>query len=203
MKLKDKIIEASVKLFNENGSHSVTTNHIKDTLNISPGTLYYHFKNKEEIVRHIFKQIIEEFTMLFGSTDGHLTPQEFIGMVEAMYALLYKYRFFYTDIAMLLQRDPELKKLYAENRKNRYTAQDSLYKTLIESKIICKIESEGERRCVFDNLWMITDFYFAYTGASQGRIKQTDIKKGLQHYIVMMKPYITKKAMEELNQYIP
>ena len=203
MKLKDKIIETSLKLFNRDGSHAVTTNHIKDALKISPGTLYYHFKNKEEIVRYIFKGITEEFTRLFENTGSHLTPKEFMGMVESMYGLLYRYRFFYTDIAMLLQRDAELEKMYMENRKGRYMAQDKLYRVLVASEIIREIESGDELRCIFDNLWMVTDFYFAYTGASLGKIKQSDIKNGVQHYLVMMKPYFTESAINELREYIP
>jgi len=199
MSLKEKIIDTSVKLFNKDGSHAVTTNHIKDDLNISPGTLYYYFKNKEEIVRFIFQQITDEFTTLFQGTGGHITPEEFLDMIKAMYGLLYKYRFFYTDIAMLLQRDPELEKMYSENRKNRYTGQKELYRIFVESQIMREIESADELICILDNLWIVTDFYFTYIVASLGKIKQSDIKKGVQHYLVMMKPYLTDGALKELS----
>jgi AcrR family transcriptional regulator len=56
LRTKDKILQASIELFNQQGERQVTTNHIAAHLGISPGNLYYHFRNKEDIVRHIFKE---------------------------------------------------------------------------------------------------------------------------------------------------
>jgi len=46
-KRRDLILTMALKLFNEQGSHKVTTNHIAKAMGINPGNLYYHFKNKE------------------------------------------------------------------------------------------------------------------------------------------------------------
>ena len=49
MSTKDKIIHTSIELFNRHGERAITTNHIASHMGISPGNLYYHFKNKEDI----------------------------------------------------------------------------------------------------------------------------------------------------------
>ena len=51
---KEKIIETSINLFNEKGCLNTSTRHIADELGISVGNLYYHFKNKEDILIDIF-----------------------------------------------------------------------------------------------------------------------------------------------------
>ena len=50
---KKKIKKQALMLFNENDTFSITTNHIAIATKISSGNLYYHYKNKEDIIKNI------------------------------------------------------------------------------------------------------------------------------------------------------
>ena len=52
-----RIVEGALELLNRADGGAVTTNHIAAHLGMSPGNLYYHFRNREEIVRAIFPRI--------------------------------------------------------------------------------------------------------------------------------------------------
>ncbi len=57
---RERILEAALALFNEYGVPGVATATIAETMNISPGNLYYHFRSKEKIVEALFAQFKQE-----------------------------------------------------------------------------------------------------------------------------------------------
>ena len=75
---RELILTAALKLFNEQGSHKVTTNHIAKAIGISPGNLYYHFKNKEHIIRELLERLIRGFDSLIPMDAGQLSGLDLI-----------------------------------------------------------------------------------------------------------------------------
>lgn len=65
MNTRERIIEMAIRLFNELGTGAVSTNHIAEALSMSPGNLYYHFRNKEEIIRAILERMIARWEALY------------------------------------------------------------------------------------------------------------------------------------------
>lgn len=110
-KTKDKIILTSLELFNNSSVSDVTTNHIAKELNISPGNLYFHFRNKEEIIRQIFKNMCAETYALWRGKKGQkaMHPLE---LIEKNYELFWKYRFFHREMYFLRERDPQLGRMW-------------------------------------------------------------------------------------------
>jgi AcrR family transcriptional regulator len=61
MDVRTEILQVSLKLFNEFGSENISTNEIAKKTDISTGTLYYYFKNKEEIIVELFIKMNKEY----------------------------------------------------------------------------------------------------------------------------------------------
>ena len=57
---RERILNAALSLFNESGTATVSTNHIAVASRLSVGNLYYHFKNKDEIIRALYERIARE-----------------------------------------------------------------------------------------------------------------------------------------------
>jgi len=57
---KEKILEASLRLFSEKGIRETTIKDIAKEVGITEGAIYRHFKSKEEIVLGLFSSYSEE-----------------------------------------------------------------------------------------------------------------------------------------------
>lgn len=57
---KAQIIEVTKKLILENGINGASLQRISSSLNITQNTLYYHFKNRQEILLETFKAVMTD-----------------------------------------------------------------------------------------------------------------------------------------------
>ncbi|RXJ73494.1 TetR family transcriptional regulator [Veronia nyctiphanis] len=126
MKTRERIIQSALALFNEQGEPNVTTNHIAADLGISPGNLYYHFRNKEEIIHCIFDQYAIDLGTAFlpNPETDMLDQQKLLTYLDAAFQLMWRYRFFYANLPDILRRDAVLQEKYI-------TAQHSLQRDLV------------------------------------------------------------------------
>jgi AcrR family transcriptional regulator len=94
LKTKDRILQISLQLFNERGERAVTTNHIAAELGISPGNLYYHFRNKQEIIKELMEQYQKEtLDMLSLPDDRKVNANDKIRYFQVLSSQLWEYRF--------------------------------------------------------------------------------------------------------------
>ncbi len=59
--VKEKILEKSIKAFLSKGFRGTTTTEITSAAGVAKGTLYWHFKSKDEILDAILERFLKEF----------------------------------------------------------------------------------------------------------------------------------------------
>lgn len=102
---RERILELALRLFNEFGEPNVNTTIIAEEMNISPGNLYYHFKNKDDIINNIFQRFEREIDRLLTiPADERRRPnvEDAWLFLHVLFELIWKYRFFYRDLNNLL-----------------------------------------------------------------------------------------------------
>lgn len=106
---RERILELSLKLFNQIGEPNVTTTTIAEEMEISPGNLYYHFRNKDDIINSIFAQFEQEIQRRLRFPDDHKpTIDEVWAYLQYMADFTWTYRFLYRDLNDLLARNRTL-----------------------------------------------------------------------------------------------
>ncbi|MCF4165475.1 TetR/AcrR family transcriptional regulator [Zavarzinia compransoris] len=111
---RDRIADVARDLFNEYGYLAVTTNRIARACGISPGNLYYHFRNREDILWYLFEGVENHVRQLFltgGAARGDGLERLRRQMTEAG-AILVEFRFFFPDHVAIIRREERLEEAF-------------------------------------------------------------------------------------------
>ncbi|MFN7064844.1 MAG: TetR/AcrR family transcriptional regulator [Aquificaceae bacterium] len=89
---KEKILQASLKLFSEKGIRETTIKDIAREVRVTEGAIYRHFKSKEEIVLGLFKLYSEEFykRLISVAEDGIPYRDSFSKVVKAFLSFCFE-----------------------------------------------------------------------------------------------------------------
>lgn len=195
---KQKIKKAAIELFNEQDTFSVTTNHIASQAKISPGNLYYHYKNKEEIITQIYLEMSNVFENLnsFEQILASKNPLNALyNMFEKYGELFLEYRFLLRDISTLMAIYPSLKKEFLKKQSKRIEQIESVFKYLISLGILKNMEKQEITLRAKLN-WFISSYWQLFTSTT-GEITKESIKES--KYIVfeiLLSPYLTPKGKD-------
>jgi len=201
MKTKDRIIDASIELFNSEGERNVTTNHIASHLNISPGNLYYHFRNKEEIIRHIFTKYADHMQVSFEPVKPSQDAMKILtNYLDAVFSALYHFNFLYDNLPVILARDPELRIQFLQIHDKMM---EKIHHLIVSLKAADVINVENDD---IDDLANIikqqVTFWISYckTSSEDATITEPVLYQGLMKVLVLFKPYVTAQYKEAVAE---
>jgi AcrR family transcriptional regulator len=199
---RTRIINTALELFNDRGSHRVTTNHIAEEMGISPGNLYYHFRNKEEIIQEIFQRIITDFGHQWNPEQfQQLNGETLVEKYKENCRLFYRYRFFYLEISSLLANDSELKKIYTRNQENRFSQINTFITVLMNSNIILKI-TEEEINSLITSTWILFEYWLTFLTVSNRMVTPESIEESIVHIYHVIKPYLSDEVRNAFGGFI-
>ena len=188
---KTRILDAALALFNERGTDSVTTNHIAEALGMSPGNLYYHYRNKAEIVRGLFARIQGEWAANYAVPPATMPS---IPMMEAMLAgnfdIQARYRFFFRDLTLLLNADPDLAALYRANREQGLDNTKFLISLFVDAGVLNPVGDAEALDDIAQLLWLVGDFWLVFKNTGGAEFSTADSDKGLRLFRRLVTPHL-------------
>jgi len=196
MKTREKIIQASIELFNDQGERNVTTNHIAAHLSISPGNLYYHFRNKEDIILSIYEEYARNLLLdTFPQVNPEMKPLDTIILyMDAVFQALMKFRFFYANLPVLLAKNPLLHEKYVEVQ---HTISKRLSEMLLSLRNADMVSFEDDELAdIVSILRLINTFWLSFyqTQNENTEINDSVFYEGVLKILVLLRPYITESA---------
>jgi AcrR family transcriptional regulator len=183
---RERIAEAALSLFNAEGSQAVSTRHIAARLGISPGNLYYHFANKEEIVLCLYERIERQLEVVLAPPAGaYRSFDEVLRYLDAIFAHLWEFRFFYRDLNALLREVPGLKEKYRGATQRVLAQARAIFEAMVDAGWMDA--SSEQLDLMATNAWIILTQWFTHRQVMDRRrtIQSSDIREGIRHLVAL------------------
>lgn len=207
MKTRDRILQKSLHLFNEQGERCISTNHIAAALEISPGNLYYHFRNKESIIAELLLDYQHEILSLLNvPEDRPLTVADKFDYFQVLSSQFWKYRFLHRDASHLIDSSQILKERYPIFAKQVMQRGMQIYQGFVDAGLMAASFTEIEALII--NIWIVMTNWSNFL-LMTGHITRTDalderwLRQGLRQMVFLEGPYLTgegRAAYEPLLQ---
>lgn len=198
---RERILEAGLRLFNDFGEPNVTTTVIADDLNISPGNLYYHFHNKDEIVEAIFSQFEHEIEEILAvPTNRQANVDDIWLFLHLLFEHIWRYRFFYRDLNDLLTRNRVLEIHFKRILEHKIATATSLCEGLVSSGSMQA--SSAELHALATNMAVIATYWlsFEYARDPRGKMENERIGRGVYQVMAMVAPFLLGEARSLLEK---
>ena len=203
MKTRDRILETSLRLFNEEGEAHTTSIDIAAELDISPGNLYYHFKGKDQIIAELFEQFRIALSQTLDAPLDRTLPGDRVE--EQWYYLyvvleeLYQYRFLYHNLDDLLRRYPKLARGFRRLIARKRAALTALIDSVIRdgSPPLERVQ----KALLIENMVLQLTYWLNYERLLHDeRDAQVSIHQGVLQLLTMLAPYLGEEALDFYRQ---
>jgi AcrR family transcriptional regulator len=191
MKTRERILATALRLFNESGTAPVSTNHIAEALGISPGNLYYHFRNKEEIIRALFEQQFARWDADYAFPDDRLPNLDDLQqLVRATFVTAWEYRFLYRELIALLRRDAQLHQRWGEIRARGFAGFHELFNLFVAAGVLRDPGDSAVVTRLAELVWLISEFWLASVEVSGETVDAAQMEHGVMLMLQVLGPFI-------------
>jgi AcrR family transcriptional regulator len=191
MKTRERILQTSLDLFNDRGEPSVTTNYIADEMNISPGNLYYHFRNKDEIVYYLFLRFEEKMLSILDTPKSRTLNMEDMWLyLHLAFECIWEYRFLYRDLDHILNRNKKVRLRFRRILERIIQTSITICKDLAKTGVMHASIEEIE--ALSNNIGVITTYWLNFHAIRQeARGRDEDhLARGVYQVMSLVSPYL-------------
>jgi len=170
---RERILETSLALFNRLGEPHVTTADIADELNISPGNLYYHFRNKDDIIGELYAAYEADVQpLLVVPADRAAGVDDLWLLLHLLFERMWQFRFLFRDLDEIASRNRKLAQRFAELLRRGESTVVELCQAMVAAKTMHA--SEREIAAVANNVVLVATYWLSFQRISSAPVDQGD-----------------------------
>ena len=137
--IEKNILKISTKLFLDQGYDNTTIRQIAEASGIGRGHLYYYFRKKEDILIHIFKQILNKiYNDVIESSDDKTEVLLSYAMIQCIftYTLVFNEKLFRIYLQVYKIENEEKNKMKSIDQIMEELDIDSIIKSIISTRLL-------------------------------------------------------------------
>ena len=191
MSNRERILNVALRLFNERGTATVSTNQIAAAAAVSPGNLYYHFQNKEEVIRALFERLFETHARFFALPEDHAPAVDDLRrMVRTNFDVLWEYRFTYRELPALLRRDELLRTRWLEVHGHDNMGFRGLVAAFATAGILATPADRAALERIADACWLVNQFWLPSLEVSGQSVDVSQLERGVGLILQVLNPLV-------------
>ncbi|HET6604163.1 MAG TPA: TetR/AcrR family transcriptional regulator [Xanthomonadaceae bacterium] len=195
---RERILETSLAMFNEHGEPNVTTNHIADELEISPGNLYYHFRNKEDIIEQLFSGYEDRIDRVLVAPESRTPDLEDLWLqLHLVFECIWDYRFLFRDLVDILSRSRKLRMHYARIIRRASENALQVMRALVRAGVMRA--SADELQATATNILVVATFWLNFSSVRGDRDESEAIRRGIFQVMMLLAPFLRNGERVHLN----
>ena len=203
-----RILEAGLSLFNTRGEAHVTTGMIAESLGMSPGNLYYHFRNKDQVVEELFARFEARIDVEPATAPGAAEAMEDLWLyLHLMLEGIWDYRFLYRNLDDLLARNRRLRERFNRILDRKHAAIVALCEGLEAAGALRA--SPGEIRALARNVLVVATYWLNFQALRAPRAGRGDsagaaaeLGRGAYQVMSLVAPYLVGDARRHLDHLV-
>ncbi|OZG73399.1 TetR family transcriptional regulator [Hahella sp. CCB-MM4] len=197
MKTKERIVHVSLELFNRYGEPNVTTLQIADELDISPGNLYYHYKNKTEILTELFSRYESQIMDLLDVPDIEISLEDHWLFLHLIFECIAQYQFLYKDLVNILQRYEKIRGKFKKILQKKIEASNRICSSLRQQGILSATDEELDSLC--QNIVLTTTYWSSFDIIRNGTGEhEIDLARGIYQVMSLVAPFLREEERQDL-----
>jgi AcrR family transcriptional regulator len=196
---RNRILVASLLLFNEHGEPATTTNEIADEVDISPGNLHYHFRKKEQVVEALLDEFQVDAKSVLRPPDADVvTIDDFWVFLHHLLECTATYRFLFRDLESLSERYPRVQRVLGHFAKGLAAVFEIYVRELAKSGLL--VLGEDDAAIVARSLAVIALFSERFDGLTGQAMTADDAALRVAGSILnALKPFTAEDAVAHIE----